>query len=53
MTKSKGMENSYGLMEGLTKEIGFRVSNMEKESMWQPMELRNVGNGKKEKESDG
>ena len=53
MTKSKGMENSYGLMEDHTKEIGFKVSNMERESMSLLMELRSVGNGKKERESDG
>ena len=30
MTKSKAMESSFGLMEGLTKEIGWQVSSMER-----------------------
>jgi hypothetical protein len=53
MTKSKAMENSFGLMVVVTKETGIMESSMEKESMLQAKVLKDMVNGGMARESDG
>ena len=52
-TKKKDMENLIGRMEGATEESGLMESSMEKVLMLQVLDKKNMGSGKKEKESDG
>jgi hypothetical protein len=50
MTRNKAMVNSYGLMVDHIKETGLMVNSMVKVSMLHHKGLKNLENGKKERE---